>query len=799
MKVKVEQKDLLMIGFNILVTLSLILVFQLRTVEGPAGSDGLPGSNGSNGLPGEDGTNGVDGVDGEDGLTPFIGENGNWWIGDTDTGVLAEAQDTTLDQTDFADLFSNFRLEQEREAYALLTTPDLSTALLKQNYVTSRVNEGYTLITTPLQFFDAINENPEGNFVLGNNIDFTGFSWESINVFEGILDGAGYELIGLSAENYNDIDPDFHSLFDQVFEAEVSNLTLRSFDFALGYSDNRANLFADFSFQSTYHNINVVNNQVLASIDSSVFIRESVRNTYYDINLVDNEVAANRLTGLLTTYSNSDTFINLNFLGNAMTTVYGFGGFLAADMWQSLASEIDIFSSSITIIEPLEIDPFTNEVRNLGFASGFVFHSIFDQIFVMDSQFILEADGSLGITTDGNTFFNWYNFGGVIGYGQNIILHQAIYDNEVLNMFNTGSFSDDYFNAENEAEYMGGIAGFLNDYVLIDVHNYTSISLHKTWAEFANVYDVAGILGYSAGLGTFQRVSNHGDIFNFTNTAGIVGSVGFAFSTGSITMRDVVNYGQIFGYEYVGGLVGSLDGYTSLDLQTSVQHSLVLGFRNVGGLVGFVSTQAGIEVNVERTLVDGQVFGAFNVGGVFGMTLFDPNSGLVGQVNLHRVVVLNDVQNVQFGTYFEGPFPFIIDTLFTMANGFFETDRAGRIVGGLYAHVSLSQVMVLERVVDTAVKRYDELTGDFLYLEDRVTGQYDAFGYGQGIVGFHWMDTLDESFIEDTLAMDRLIQEEGVWGLMTIDLSAPNLLDEFGQRVFLAPFAIEVYLNFFLI
>lgn len=33
--------------------------------------------------------NGKDGQDGADGLTPYIGENGNWWIGDTDTGVAA--------------------------------------------------------------------------------------------------------------------------------------------------------------------------------------------------------------------------------------------------------------------------------------------------------------------------------------------------------------------------------------------------------------------------------------------------------------------------------------------------------------------------------------------------------------------------------------------------------------------------------------------------------------------------------------------------------------------------------------
>jgi hypothetical protein len=35
------------------------------------------------------GTDGKDGKDGEDGVTPHIGANGNWFIGDTDTGVAA--------------------------------------------------------------------------------------------------------------------------------------------------------------------------------------------------------------------------------------------------------------------------------------------------------------------------------------------------------------------------------------------------------------------------------------------------------------------------------------------------------------------------------------------------------------------------------------------------------------------------------------------------------------------------------------------------------------------------------------
>lgn len=35
----------------------------------------------------------VDFSEGNDGLTPFIGANGNWWIGETDTGVPAQGQE----------------------------------------------------------------------------------------------------------------------------------------------------------------------------------------------------------------------------------------------------------------------------------------------------------------------------------------------------------------------------------------------------------------------------------------------------------------------------------------------------------------------------------------------------------------------------------------------------------------------------------------------------------------------------------------------------------------------------------
>ncbi len=57
--------------------------------QGPQGEKGDKGDTGAQGPQGEKGDKGDTGANGKDGLTPFIGENGNWCIGETDTGVAA--------------------------------------------------------------------------------------------------------------------------------------------------------------------------------------------------------------------------------------------------------------------------------------------------------------------------------------------------------------------------------------------------------------------------------------------------------------------------------------------------------------------------------------------------------------------------------------------------------------------------------------------------------------------------------------------------------------------------------------
>ena len=59
------------------------------SATGPQGEKGDRGIMGSKGDPGDKGDKGDPGAPGQDGQTPHIGENGNWWIGDQDTGIAA--------------------------------------------------------------------------------------------------------------------------------------------------------------------------------------------------------------------------------------------------------------------------------------------------------------------------------------------------------------------------------------------------------------------------------------------------------------------------------------------------------------------------------------------------------------------------------------------------------------------------------------------------------------------------------------------------------------------------------------
>ena len=127
--------------------------------DGTNGTNGQDGTNGADGksayeiwkdlgnegteadfiasLKGEAGADGADGQDGTNGLSPTIGENGNWFIGEEDTGVAAAGTNGTdgtngtngQDGTNGADGKSAYDLWKEQEGNADKTVEDFFAAM----------------------------------------------------------------------------------------------------------------------------------------------------------------------------------------------------------------------------------------------------------------------------------------------------------------------------------------------------------------------------------------------------------------------------------------------------------------------------------------------------------------------------------------------------------------------------------------------------------------------------------------------------------------------------------------------
>lgn len=64
----------------------------LRVRDNDGNITEIPAIKGQDGYTPVKGVDYFDGQDGADGLTPYIGANGNWWVGDTDTGTKAQGE-----------------------------------------------------------------------------------------------------------------------------------------------------------------------------------------------------------------------------------------------------------------------------------------------------------------------------------------------------------------------------------------------------------------------------------------------------------------------------------------------------------------------------------------------------------------------------------------------------------------------------------------------------------------------------------------------------------------------------------
>ena len=95
-------------------TVTFEVVTDLRYIKGDKGDKGDTGATGPQGPKGDTGATGPQGPKGDaggpqgpkgaDGITPTIGANGNWYIGDTDTGVKSAGTDYVLTSADKSEI-----------------------------------------------------------------------------------------------------------------------------------------------------------------------------------------------------------------------------------------------------------------------------------------------------------------------------------------------------------------------------------------------------------------------------------------------------------------------------------------------------------------------------------------------------------------------------------------------------------------------------------------------------------------------------------------------------------------------
>lgn len=123
---------------------------SIATIED--GADGAPGKNGA------DGHNGAPGAKGADGITPTIGPNGNWYLGDEDTGVAANGAkgDSPVKGVDYwteaekAEIVEDAKTEIGLSNYAKTADVPVTAQIDINNLVSFKNSNGVVLFTLQL-------------------------------------------------------------------------------------------------------------------------------------------------------------------------------------------------------------------------------------------------------------------------------------------------------------------------------------------------------------------------------------------------------------------------------------------------------------------------------------------------------------------------------------------------------------------------------------------------------------------------------------------------------------------------
>ncbi len=745
---------------GVAILIGLTAISLSLTNQGPAGPIGSSGSQGPSGNPGEDGS------------APYIGDNGNWWIGDTDSGVSASgasASQIPLPNVDLALSARETQLYNESLVIPFSTSEEKLT--YAQNLITT---QGFVGISTASQLINMTDI--DGKYVLLNDITFApNLLWSPINFngtgsvnnfFSGILDGAGFAIADLHYQSI-DFSQTFTSfgLFEGLNEATVRHLYLTNFNI---FSINNANIPSDnagslagIAIKSDIYNINMTNTLVsgtnfigglIGSIfDSSVrFITANLIRVWGEYNI----------GGLFGSTNNTElTNVNIKTILNGSNNYQGgVTGFSTNSFYAFIEVETEATSANT---------PLVNIRYDIG---GMIGNSQHDRLFRVTTSGMIEF-----IPIDTN--FVLVNVGGVIGYGNNIVLGY------VENKTNIRIYMDetDY---EVAIRSIGGVIGSVNHGTFNTVMNSGVVAIYPPengldTDAYLNVEEtpveyIGGIIGYVYGSVNLKYVVNTGLVMGIIEVGGIIGSTGIAFFDLQqlIVIDQSANFGSVGGYGIVGGLMGVSDIRTNLIVANFMNYGDINANYIVGGLFGIISPIQGIKVHIINSYNRGVVTALdYGVGGLIGGVAPElPNFEfpVLGELHMYNSFNVGLVRTLNLGK----------------ANTDFEDFAGGSIIGFRYILTYMYGVSYTPQVTS-----YEETTYEIdTYIETGKIIDLDLPGVGNG-------NNTDMNMIHNPqyLFNPDLFIYRTAWNFSTIWAADDNRLDGLPYLQFLDTLLIDVF------
>ena len=506
-------------------------------------------------------------------------------------------------------------------------------------------NDGFMWVKDGEQL-QAMNTNLGGNYAFRNSIDLNSINnFNSIENFEGNLDGLGYEVYGLHSKN--------NGLFKNT-----SNSIIRNFNLISG------------SINGTTDNVGAV----VGNANSTVI--ENVKNTI-------NVTGTNNVGGIIGTGSN----VTLNGVVNAgaisgTANVGGLAGNLAGSTLEGESYNLGDIKGTVNNIGGLVGSASHSTIGNktgfqmynhLDVTGGYNVGGIVGNLEDGSTVQNVSNDGNINATDYITGYYNYHtnnqnivntadmnnsklaskdvnvaNVGGIVGNSTGDT-NTSDSTNTIKDVLNNGDVSaklDTTTNPKMPYYTAGNVGGVVGSAVNTDISNATNKE-----NDIRGAHNVGGIVGYFEDGIITKAINNGGDIMatGARNGNNIVKEfVRYHSGVGGNESFIVGNIGGIVGYMYGNNTyINTSANRGTVHTEDIVDESNILDTSeaaNVGGIVGKIDREGTKTISeikndnssaaINSSYNTGNVRGYTGVGGVAGMMY---NGEIVGSYNIGEI------------------------------------------------------------------------------------------------------------------------------------------------------------------